>query len=213
MAATSSGAISRPKMLVAQHVQLGAAVAAGPLAPGADARVRRVVDHRQQRAEAGALLDLLLVSDSAPMVRPWKAPSKAISPDRWVWWRASLIAPSTASVPELVRKTRAFSSNGAIDASALHELEVARLVEVGGGDVDQPIGLLLDRRDDRRVAVAGAGHGDAGGEVEEAVAVDIGDDVAARRSRRRAGRRGSGWAGDGVVAGDDRAGTSARAAR
>ena len=56
------------------------------------------------------------VSDSAPIVRPWNPPSKAMIPGRWVWYRASLMAPSTASVPELVRKTRAFSLNGAMAA-------------------------------------------------------------------------------------------------
>ena len=59
---------------------------------------------------------------------------------------------------------------------ALHQLEVARLVEVGRGDVDEPIRLLLDRGGHLRVRVAGRADGDAGGEVEEAVAVDIGHD-------------------------------------
>jgi hypothetical protein len=57
---------------------------------------------------------------------------------------------------------------------ALHQLEVARLVEVGRGDVDEPIGLLLDGRDDLGMRVAGRADRDAGGEVEEAVAVDVG---------------------------------------
>ena len=60
-----------------------------------------------------------LVSESAPMVRPWKPPSKAMIPGRPVWKRASLMAPSTASVPEFVRKTRAGSRNGAMAASFL----------------------------------------------------------------------------------------------
>ena len=51
----------------------------------------------------------------------------------------------------------------------------------------------------------GRADGDAGGEVEEAVAVDVGDDHARsglgdERVRARQGR-----AGDGLVAGDDRA--------
>ena len=47
--------------------------------------------------------DLLAVSDSDPIVRPWNPPRKAMMPGRCVWWRASLSAASTASVPELVR--------------------------------------------------------------------------------------------------------------
>ena len=56
------------------------------------------------------------VSDNDPIVRPWNAPSNAMIAGRPVWWRASLMAPSTASVPEFVRKTRAVSSNGAMAA-------------------------------------------------------------------------------------------------
>ena len=45
------------------------------------------------------------VSASAPVLRPWKDPSAATMPVRPVR-RASLIAASFASVPELHRKTR-----------------------------------------------------------------------------------------------------------
>ena len=47
------------------------------------------------------------------------------------------------------------------------------VVEVGAGDVDQFRGLLLDSGNNFRVAVAGGRHGDAGGEIEEFVAVDV----------------------------------------
>ena len=113
------------------------------------------------------------------------------------------MAPSTASVPELVRKTRAFSANGAMPGQALHELEVARLVEVGRGDVDEPLRLLLDGRDHLRVGVAGRADRDAGGEVEEAVAVDVGDDQPRAGLRNQRVGAGQGRAGDGLVAGDD----------
>ena len=53
------------------------------------------------------------------------------------------------------------------------------VVEVGAGHVDQFGGLLLDGGDDLGMAVAGGGDGDAGGEIEELVAVDVGDDDAA----------------------------------
>ena len=54
------------------------------------------------------------------MVRPWKAPVNAISAGRPVEWRASLIAPSTASVPEFVRNTRFLLGPGASAASRSH---------------------------------------------------------------------------------------------
>ena len=44
------------------------------------------------------------------MVRPWKAPSKATSsvrPEALPMRRANLMAASTLSVPEFVKKTRA----------------------------------------------------------------------------------------------------------
>ena len=54
----------------------------------------------------------------------------------------------------------------------------------------QLLGLVLDRRDDLGMAVPGGGHGDAGGEVEEQVAVHVLDDAAAAALDERADRRG-----------------------
>ena len=94
-------------------------------------------------------------------------------------------------------------------------LGVDREVEVGAV-VDQLAGLLLDRAHDVGVAVAGGGHGDAGVEVEEQVAVDVLDHAAlgpnrhhrvrARHARRRpllvelevGARLGAGQLGDDV---------------
>ena len=50
------------------------------------------------------------VSERAPIVRPWNAPSNAISsvrPEALPMRRANLMAASTLSVPEFVKKTRA----------------------------------------------------------------------------------------------------------
>ncbi len=52
------------------------------------------------------------------------------------------MAPSTASVPELVRKTRALLLERGEGGQPLGQLEIARLVEVGGGNVDELLGLL-----------------------------------------------------------------------
>ena len=58
------------------------------------------------------------------------------------------------------------------------DLGVDRQVEVAGAEVDQLLGLALDRLDDLGVAVAGRVDRDAGREVEEQVAVGVLDDQA-----------------------------------
>jgi len=63
---------------------------------------------------------LLAVRLNPPYVRPWNAPRKAITAGRPVEWRASLIAPSTASVPEFDRNTRFLLGPGASLASRSH---------------------------------------------------------------------------------------------
>src|ERR1035437_6334958 len=60
------------------------------------------------------------VSDTEPYERPWKAPRNETRYWRLVTKRASLIEPSTASVPELPRKTRHSSFIGALRASSAH---------------------------------------------------------------------------------------------
>jgi hypothetical protein len=64
-------------------------------------------------AKPSRWITLLPVSDSAPRVRPWKAPVKAMKFGRRVDQRASFIAPSMDSAPELVKNTRACGSTGA----------------------------------------------------------------------------------------------------
>ncbi len=61
-------------------------------------------------------LALEAVRLTAPYVRPWKAPRKATTYWRRVWKRASLRAASTASAPELPRKTRVGPLMGAMRA-------------------------------------------------------------------------------------------------
>ena len=66
----------------------------------------------------GSCLSGCGVADSAPIVRPWNAPSRTtISPPRRCR-RASLIAASFASAPELHRKTRAPGSKDAASRAA-----------------------------------------------------------------------------------------------
>ena len=61
---------------------------------------------------------LLAVSDSDPSERPWNAPRKAMMPGRFVWYLASLIAASVASVPELAKNVRTSPAIGTIAASS-----------------------------------------------------------------------------------------------
>ena len=80
---------------------------------------------------------------------------------------------------------------------ATADLGVDREVEVAGAEVDELGGLLLDGGDHLRMRVPGGGDRDAGGEVEEQVAVDVldgqaiapdrHDRVGARQARRRPG--------------------------
>ena len=203
MAATSDGAIWRPKIVLLQVLQLGGPVAARSLAPRADARERCVVDHRQQRAEAGALLDLRVRQAQGAHRAAVEAALEGDDP-----------GPMGVIAGQLDRALHRLGARvGEEDAGrlaergdgrqALHQLQVARLVEVGGGDVDEAFGLLLDGGHDLRVRMAGRADRDARREVQEAVAVDIGHDHAVPGlgdERVGAGQRG---AGDRLVALDD----------
>ena len=76
----------------------------------------------------------------------------------------------------------------------LGERHHALVVKVGARHVDQFARLLLNGGDDLGMAVTGGGHGDAGGEIEEFVAVHVFDDDAAaalgdHRVGTRVGRR------------------------
>ena len=61
--------------------------------------------------------DFDAVIDTLPYDRPWKAPRNPITYCRPVWCRASLMAASTASVPEFVRNDRAGPPTGVIPSS------------------------------------------------------------------------------------------------
>jgi len=69
--------------------------------------------------------------------------------------------------------------HGCHGGEPLRQRDHAFVVEVGARHVDQLGGLLLDGLDDLRMTVAGGGDGDAGGEVEELVAVHVFDPGAA----------------------------------
>ena len=63
------------------------------------------------------------------------------------------------------------------------------LVPVVAGDVQELVGGVLHRLHHLRMRMAGAAHGDAGGEVEEAVAVDVPDLRCRAHATSRTGSR------------------------
>ena len=113
--------------------------------------------------------------------------------------------PSIASAPELPNETRRVDvararSRASFSASATSLF----VIEIRARHVDQARRLLLDRLHHARMAVAGRHHGDAGVEIEKAVAIHVLDDRAFallrdQRIAARVGRRN-----DARVALDDR---------
>jgi hypothetical protein len=160
----------------AQVLELGGAVAAGVLAPRADPRERSVVNHRQKRTETGALLDLRIGQAQGPERAAVEAALEGDDPGPMRVVAGELDGALDRLGPRVCQEHPSLLREGRDPGQALHELEVARLVEVGRRDVDQPLRLLADGGDDLRVRVPGRAHGDAGREVEEPVAVDVGHD-------------------------------------
>ena len=99
------------------------------------------------------------------MVRPWKDPWNTTMLGRAVACRASLSAASTASLPELLKKTESRLAGQHL-AQALGQGQQRAVHHGRVLPVDQLGHLLLGRRHHARVAVTGAGHPDAGGEVQ-----------------------------------------------
>ncbi len=163
-----------------------------------DLAERRVVHAREQRPEAGVVLRL----------RRGQA-DRAIAPAVERAEEGDDVRPLRREPGELDRRLDDLGAGvaevGPGPAAGdrrdlgdpLARLGVDRQVEVARAEVEEVAGLLLDRPDDRRVGMAGRVHRDAGGEVEEEVAVDVldrqavaadGDDrVGARQARRRPG--------------------------
>src|SRR6266550_4089904 len=128
---------------------------------------------------------------------------------RPVEWRASLMAPSTASVPEFDRNTRFLLGPGASCASLAQRRE-ALVVEVRAADMKEARRSVLDGFHHLRMAVARGCDRDTRHEVEEPVAVDVLDH---RPRPARHGERillGIGRRGKAVLPLDDRAGLGTR---
>ena len=162
-----------------------------------------MVDHGQERTEAGPLLDL----------RVGERQGAHRSPVERAFERDDRRAPGVMAReldgalhrfgPRVGEEDAGLLLEGRDRGQALAQLEVSRLVEVGGRDVDELVGLGRDGIGHLRMRVAGGGDRDPGREVEELVAVDVGHDVAPPRLGDEwvgAGQRG---AGDCGVPGDD----------
>ena len=113
---------------------------------------------------------------------------------RPVDYRASFMAPSMASAPELQNETRRSMPPGASEAEFFGQVYKVLVIEIGPRHVDQIAGLFADGCDDAGMAVAGGHHGDAGVEIEKTIAVDVLDDGAFaapgdQRIAARVGRR------------------------
>ena len=132
-----------------------------------------------------AAFDGCPVRASAPIVRPWKAPSAVITSGRPVS-RLILKAISLASAPELQKKTRPGRPASSSSRSASSD---AGLVHRQVGDVPELLRLRGDRLDDLRVRVAEDRRRDAAEQVGVLAAVDVGQTVApgavVQRDRRR----------------------------
>ena len=192
---------------VAQHLELRAAVASRVLAPGADAREWRMLDHWQQGPEARPLPNLRVGQRERAHGATVEAALEGDDP-----------RPSGVEAGELDRTLNRLRSGvaqedtrrlgkGGDARELLAEFDVARLVEVGGRDVDQPLGLLLDGGHDRGVAVAGGDDRDARCKVEEPIAVHVDHHVAAARLGDQRVGAGEGRADRVVVTGDDGSGS------
>ncbi len=98
-------------------------------------------------------------------------------------------------LPPLLQKNTFFGVRSRAALRQLfREVDLRAVVEIGAAHVNEFRGLILNRRDDFRVAVPGVGDRDSGGEIEEQVAVNVLNDAPApvldeQRVRGRVRRR------------------------
>ena len=106
-----------------------------------------------------------VVIDAAATVRPWKPPWKTTTFGRPVACRLSRSAASIASLPEFAKNIRSRPA-GSTSPSRSTSVSSGRCMTVVYCAVDERADLALGRLDHAGVAVPGAGHADARGEVE-----------------------------------------------
>ena len=86
-----------------------------------------------------------------------------------------MTAFSTASVPALKKARALGTGDGHERTEPLGELDVALVRHDGEIGVNEALALLLDRLEHPRMTVADVHHTHPAGEVDEAIAVDVGD--------------------------------------
>ena len=104
-------------------------------------------------------------------VRPWKPPLNETIPGRPVKARATFTAFSTASAPVETSMVLAGPGDWRNRVQPLGEAHVGLVRRDLEADVAERLQLLLDGGNDLRMLMTGVDHGDAGAEVDIALAV------------------------------------------
>ena len=91
-------------------------------------------------------------------------------------WRATFTAFATASAPLLTKKVRFSWEPGVMPVEPFGERDVGLVRGHRETHVCEPVELLADRLDHAGMPVTGVDHADAAAEVDEAVAVGVGQD-------------------------------------
>ena len=198
-----AGCNDPPEDRAAQHLELSCPVASRLFAPGAHAGERRVMDHRQQRAKASALLDLRIGeaegAHGAAVERAFECddpgPMGVIAREL----DGALDRLGSRVGEEDSRRFRERGDRG----QPLREFQVAGLVEIRGRDVDQAFGLVLDGGHHVGVRVPCGGNGDASGKVQKPIAVHVRDRHTASRFGDQRVRARQARTDDSCVAGDE----------
>ena len=145
-----------------------AAVRSSTALPSASPSPRGTTSKPGTSGANGACLASWGVAERAPIVRPWKSSSITTKPPPRAPPAGELEAHSIASVPELQEHAAAERAVRQAPCEPHPGLGVEEVAHV-----HEPPGLLADRGDDGRVAVAQLRDGDAAQEVEVLVALVV----------------------------------------
>ena len=125
----------------------------------------------------GCVFDVIV---SAIHVRPWNAPSNAMTACRFVYSRDELHRVLDRLGAGVEERAARLAADRDERAEPLGELHVALVRHDGEVRVQEAVGLLGDRLDDARMVVTDVRDAHAADEVDERVAVDVRDRGAAR---------------------------------
>ena len=128
----------------------------------------------------GCVFDVIV---RAIHVRPWNAPSNAMTAWRFVYSRESFTAFSTGLRAGIEEGGALLAADRDERTEPLRELHVALVGDDRVVRVEEALGLLSDGFEHPRMVVADVRDADSADEVDERVAVDVRD----RRSARAVG--------------------------